>query len=49
MMADKVKLSLIKPTAEGIAALFKKLTGREPDMEKIKAGLKKVQDKKEGA
>lgn len=42
-MANKIKLTLVKPTAEGVAALFKKLTGREPDMEKIQAGLKKTQ------
>jgi len=41
----KLKLTLVKPTAEGVATLFKKLTGREPDMEKIKAGLAKIQAK----
>ena len=42
MMAEKIKSTLTKPTVEGLAALLKKLTGKEPDMDKLRAGLGKV-------
>ncbi len=39
-MADnKLKLTLVKPTAEGIATLVERLTGQKPDVEKIRAKL----------
>lgn len=42
-MADdkkKPKLTLVKPTADGVAALYEKLTGKKPDLDKIREGLK---------
>ena len=38
-MAQKVKLTVVKPTAEGIALLMERVTGRKPDVEKIRAKL----------
>jgi hypothetical protein len=44
MAEDKQKpsLTLVTPTAEGVATLFRKLTGKEPDMDKIRAELAKL-------
>jgi len=43
-MAEKLKLVIVKPTAEGVATLLRKLTGKEPDLAKIREGLKPIAD-----
>jgi hypothetical protein len=40
-MANKLKLTVVKPTAEGIATLVERLTGTKPDLQKIKDKLAK--------
>jgi hypothetical protein len=35
----KLKLTVVAPTAEGVAALVEKVTGKKPDLEKIRAKL----------
>ncbi len=40
-MKKKVRLHLAKPTPEALAALFKKITGKEISVEKVRAALAK--------
>lgn len=35
----KVQLTVVSPTAEGIAALVERLTGQKPDLQRIQAKL----------
>jgi len=44
-MANKLKLTVVKPTAEGIATLVERLTGKKPDLAKIQAKLDKAKTK----